>query len=135
MYQKDQNEIDTLTKQLFEAICFEEGKSPNIGKIEDLFVKGGILVDNNPPSKTFSVDEFISFFTTQASEGTLRSLHETEVEASTTFYGNIAHRVSYYEARFAESDPSPFSSGVNSIQFVKKGDRWLISSMAWNETD
>jgi len=69
----------------------------------------------------------------QVSAGSLKSFSEREVAERTEIFGKIAHRFSTYEARFNPDDPEPLAIGINSIQFIKVGDSWHVSSLIWND--
>jgi hypothetical protein len=40
---------------------------------------------------------------------------------------------SEYEARFDLDQEQPFSTGINSIQFIKIGDARRVTCMVWND--
>ncbi len=130
----EQRSIEKTIEHLFRAISFKQGEEPNMHKIKSLFIGEGILINyNDPEPLILPVDEFIVYFNKQFSDGVMTQLEDREVHAETRIFGRIAHRFSYYEARFDESDEKPFAVGVNTIQLMKINDEWKITSMAWND--
>ncbi len=125
--------LNELTESLFKAISFNEGSQPNIEKIKDLFIENGLLINcNDDAPQALLVGQFIAHFQLLHRQGHISSLHETEVHHKTKIYDHIAHRYSFYEAR-SNSDMEPFAVGINTLQFVKVGQEWKITSMAWND--
>lgn len=126
--------IDQTMSELFEAICFKKGERPNMHKIVPLFVEKGILVNYNEEQPLIATaSEFVELFEAQFEQGFITELVDKEIYSETKIYDRVAHRYSFYEARFKESDPEPFAFGVNSIQLIKIGDEWKITAMAWND--
>ena len=123
---------DTIDK-LFAAISFENGMKPNMYKIKDLFIENGLMINYNEENpQTFQVEDFINHFNSLFEEKIITSLEDKEVHHKTKVYDRIAHRYSFYEARVSPEE-EPFAVGINSIQLIKVGNEWKISSMAWND--
>ena len=80
-----------------------------------------------------TVDQFIKAFQEQLSSGTVSSFHEKEVADRTEIFGKIAHRFSTYEAKFDLDAPEPFCIGINSLQYIKVDQSWLVASIIWND--
>ncbi len=132
--QSDQALIDQTITKVFEAICFEPGQPPNMPQLRDYFTEPGLLIDYNQEEPLIlKVDDFIAHFNQQWQAGNIPSLEDREIHQETHIYGRVAHRFSFYEARFNKSDEQPFAQGVNSIQLIKIGDQWRVTSMAWND--
>ena len=131
--QKEVEAINVVTSQLMGAISFEEGSQPNISKIKDLFVPGGLLINcNESKAKVLTVDAFIAHFQALHQQEQMTGLYEIEVHHKTKVYDHIAHRFSFYEARVSK-DTDPFAVGINTIQLTKMAGDWKISTMAWND--
>ena len=132
--QKELQEIDALIAKVFDAICFNEGERPNMFKLKDLFIEGGLLINYNEQEPlSLPVSEFVPHFENVVESGAIPSLEDKEVFQKTEIYDRIAHRFSFYEARFKKEDEEPFARGVNSLQLIKTSDGWKVSSMAWND--
>ncbi|MDW3193836.1 MAG: hypothetical protein R8G66_15800 [Cytophagales bacterium] len=125
--------LNQLTEALFKAISFDAGSEPNISGIKGLFIDNGLLINcNEDTPKALPVDQFIEHFHELFEQQHITSLHEVEVHHKTKIYDHIAHRYSFYEAR-TTPDGEPFAVGINTLQFVKIGSEWKITSMAWND--
>jgi hypothetical protein len=126
-------EIDELTETLYSCISFRQGERPNLERLKSLFIKEGMLINNNDDPLIFTIDQFVDAIDYQLSAGSLKSFSEREVAGKTEIFGKIANRFSTYEARFDPDDAEPLSIGINSIQLIKVGGSWLVSSIAWND--
>ena len=125
--------VNATISKLFDAISFEQGSPPNMHKIKDLFIEGGFLINYNEEApQIFRVEEFINHFNELFEQGQITGLEDREVHHKTKIYDRIAHRYSFYEARMSP-DQEPFAVGINSIQLIKIGENWKVSSMAWND--
>ena len=126
-------EINETIARLFAAISFKEGSEPNMPEIKELFINEGLLIDHNELSpKIFGVEAFIDHFQNLYEQGIITGLEDREVHHKTKVYDQVAHRYSFYEARKAPEE-APFAVGINSIQLIKVGTSWKVSSMAWND--
>ena len=125
--------IEELAKVLYSCISFLQGERPDLERLRSLFIEKGILINNNDDPLIFTIDQFMDAIDMQLSAGSLKSFSEEEVAERTEIFGKIAHRFSTYEARFDPDDVEPLTVGINSIQLVKVGDSWLVSSLVWND--
>ena len=125
--------INATIAKLFAAISFSKGSQPNMHKIKDLFIEGGLLINyNQEDPQIFRVEEFIDHFTGLFKQGLISGLEDREVYHKTKVYDRVAHRYSFYEARYS-AEEEPFAVGINSIQLIKIGETWKVTSMAWND--
>ncbi len=131
--QNDLKLIDDLTAELYKSICFEVDNHPPVEKLKDLFIPMANMIRNDEASpEIMTVDDFIKSYTDRISDGTIKSFYEGELNHITEIFGTIAHRFSTYETKFDLTNPKPFSLGINSIQYIKIGNNWKISSIVWN---
>jgi hypothetical protein len=125
--------IDQLTVKLYNAICFEVGKTPPVERLKEIFIPTANMIRNDGTSpEIMTVDNFIQSYTERITDGTIKSFYEGELKHITEIFGTIAHRFSTYETKFDLANPKPFLIGINSIQFVKIGENWKISGIVWN---
>ena len=102
-------------------------------QIQELFIEGGLLINYNEEApQVFQVDAFIDQFHDLFKQGIITGLEDREVHHKTKVYDRVAHRYSFYEARVTPEE-EPFAVGINSIQLIKIGEDWKVSSMAWND--
>ena len=129
--------IDKLTAELYNAICFEVGGHPPVERLKELFIPTANMIRNDGASpETMTVDSFIKSFKERILDGTIKSFYEGELKHITEIFGTIAQRFSTYETKFDLDNPEPFSTGINSIQYIKIGNSWKISGIVWNnQTD
>ncbi len=131
--QNDLKLIDNLTAELYKSICFEVDNHPPVEKLKDLYIPTANMIRNDEASpEIMTVDDFIKSYTDRISDGTIKSFFEDELNHITEIFGTIAHRFSTYETKFDLTNPKPFSLGINSIQYIKIGNNWKISSIVWN---
>ena len=131
--QNDLNLIDNLTSELYNAICFIVGSRPPVEKLKEIFIPTANMIRNDADfPEIMTVNDFIKSYTERISDGKIKSFYEGELNHVTEIFGKIAHRFSTYETKFDLENSEPFSIGINSIQFIKIGQKWKISSIVWN---
>jgi len=62
-----------------------------------------------------------------------RGFFEKEIKREVEIFGSLVHVWSTYEGRTNESDIQPLMHGVNSIQLVKVGNEYKITSLIWQQ--
>ena len=125
--------IDESIARVFDAICFDAATGPTMYQLKEVFVDEGLLINYNEEEPVIlPVDDFIKSFEEVVASGAIPSLEDKEVRHETRVFDKIAHRYSFYEARFTASE-APFARGVNSIQLIKTQEGWKVTSMAWND--
>ena len=131
--QNDLKLINDLTAELYKSICFEVGGYPPVEKIKELYIPTANMIRNDDASpEIMTVDNFIKSYTERVSDGTIQSFYEGEISNITEIFGTIAHRFSTYKKILDLTNPESFSIGINSIQYIKIGNNWKISSIVWN---
>ncbi len=126
--------LDDTVKELYASISFTKGAKPNLAKMKSFFIAEARLVDNNGGKPAvMTLVQFTAVYLERLRSGLVMSFEEKEVSHVTEIFGKIAHRFSTYETRFDPSEKKPFRVGINSIQFVKARDRWLVASLVWND--
>jgi len=128
----DTTAIDSLTKDFYQSISFENAEPPELAEVKVLFFGEGILI-NNSFSKpiTFTVESFIDAVKVQVADGSIEQFMEREIHSKTEIFGKVAHRVSVYEYNFADHAVNRLPKGINFIQFICTEGKWRILSMAW----
>ena len=133
----DTSELAAINKtiaKVFAAISFTKGNPPNMHQLEELFIEQGMLINYNEATPLIlGVKDFIKHFEDQFAQGIITELEDKEVQHQTEIYDRVAHRFSFYEARFKPTDETPFAVGVNSMQLIKVDGQWLVTSMTWND--
>ena len=128
-------EIDVLIRDLYDSISGPKGQERKWDQLPRLFFPTARLIrtildeQGVPQAQVMDIESYIKItaplFQTQG-------FFECEIARQTDVFGNIAHLMSTYEARYAQDDPEPFRRGINSIQLFYDGSRWWIMNMLWD---
>jgi len=126
--------LNRTVKELYASVSFGKGEKPDVAKMKSLFIPDAKLVDNNGSKPVvMTLVQFTAVHLERLRSGLVMSFEEKEVFHVTEIFGKVAHRFSTYETRFDPKERRPFRVGINSIQFVKVRDRWLVASLVWND--
>lgn len=127
-------EIDTITANFFKSVSFKEGEKPPYENLHELFIASGLLIRNSGTFPEIStVSQFIEPRQKMVDSGELTAFEEKETAEITEIFGNVAHRLSTYEKYGINRSGAIEGRGIISIQFIKTGDGWKMSSMAWDD--
>ena len=130
----DQAAIDGLVSAFFELFSNRGGKRPDLDRIFELFVAGGVIANcSREEPEVAGLREFIEPRRALLSNGTLTEFAEVETSARTEIFGRVARRVSTYEKSGRRDGVVFEQSGFKIFQFVKTGAGWKILSMAWDD--
>lgn len=130
-------EIDHLTEQFYQCISFNQEHYPNFDKLQELFFGDGRLINNNFEAPIeFTVQSFAQAMMVQIEAGNISHFAQQEISDQTEVFGKVAQRISTYEYTFLNDDSKEWLRGINYVQYIFTGGKWLIASMVWNdETD
>ncbi len=130
----DIHEINKLTTSFFDVFTNVEGKTPNVKKIEELFITNGVIISNTHGApEIYNLKEFIAPREKILNDGTLTDFIESEISQNTEIFGNIAQRFCLYEKSGKLNDVYFESRGMKTIQFIKINEEWKMSSVAWSD--
>lgn len=120
--------------RLYELISGPADKSRPWEEIRTLFLDGAVLrmvvrlEDGTERLREWTLDEFAR----DAGEFYSREgFWEQEVARKVERFASMAHVFSTYETRLADPDGPPRMRGINSVQLVRGGSRWLIASIVF----
>ncbi|MEX2243312.1 MAG: hypothetical protein WD716_05630 [Fimbriimonadaceae bacterium] len=102
----------------FRALFHESAKMVSVGDAVDGKVRHQVITVEDYVTRSFPMLERIGFF-------------ETEVKRVTETYGNVVHVFSTYESRRGTKESQPFARGINSVQLMNEGGKWLVMSIVW----
>lgn len=126
--------IDHLTENFYECICFNPEHYPKFDQLQELFYGAGKLINTNFDTPLdFTVQSYAQAMMHQIDEGNAEFYVQQEISDTTEVFGKIAQRISVYEYAFAVDTPQPWKRGVNYIQYIFTGGKWLITSMIWGD--
>lgn len=132
--EKDEKEIDDITRQFFDLFTNTNNRIPNVRKIEALFLPAGILINNTSGEPAiYDLESFIEPREKILTDGTLINFMEWETSHKTEIYGNIAQRACNYE-KSGEFNGAPYKgAGKKLMQFIKIKNKWVLSSVFWSD--
>ncbi len=122
---EDLEKIKIVIDNLYDSITRDESREPDWEKFESVFFKDAKLVSTSEanPGK-WTPTEFAQMYKDAITKNKKTYFEEKELWGKTELFGNIAHRLSTYEAK-------PYKRGVNSIQLIKENENWKIISIIW----
>ena len=125
--EKSLAEINETVRELYRVISIKKGETPDWEKFRSLFFSGAQLISNSAEEPlVWSVEEFVDYYRERITDKTIEEFYEGEIAQKTEIFGKIAHRFSTYEAK-------PYKRGINSIQLLKTENKWLVTSLIWND--
>ena len=127
-------EIDRLTASFFALFCNRGGVRPELERMFELFVPGGVIArcSGNDP-EVFTLRDFIVPRQEWLSNGTLLEFAEEETSAQTQIFGHLAQRTSVYQKSGSRDGVAFSSRGIKSFQFAATTGGWRIVSMMWDD--
>lgn len=132
---EDVSSIDGIVKAFYEVISGPSGQSRQWSRDRTLYIPGVEFVAANedsmhrPTARVMTHQQLVDHYDAELVE---KGFFEREIHRKTERFGNIAHILSTYESRFAESGPVVVR-GVNSIELFWDGRRWWIVTAIWDE--
>jgi hypothetical protein len=92
-------------------------------------VRTGLNEDGSPFAKVMSLDEFIENADQMLADV---DFSETEIKHEARIFGNVAQVASFYEKSHKSETEETRGRGVNFLNFIYDGSRWLIMSIVWD---
>ena len=127
-------EIDQLTQQFYECICFNPEHYPKFDQLQELFYGDGKLINGTYDQPLeFTVQSYIQAIMHQIDDGNAVFYSQQEISDVTEVFGKTAQRISVYEYSSDPENVQPWKRGVNYIQFIFIDGNWKIVSMLWND--
>ncbi|MEW6741514.1 MAG: hypothetical protein AB1486_02045 [Planctomycetota bacterium] len=121
-----------LVTELYKAVTFEAGTTPDWDKVRAMFLEQAIVVLRTSREATtlFSVDGFVKDFEAFIEKTNARQtgFAETIIRFKSLGFRDMAHVLVLYSASVPTS-PRPPTQGVDSFQLIRKEGRWWIASI------
>jgi hypothetical protein len=126
--------LDALAAAFYDAFTMSGGAAPNIDTLYRIFIPQAIVVNNvGAATEVLDVRAFVEPRRELLSGGAFSAFREWETAETTEIFANIAHRFSRYEKTWV-ANGRPFSgAGAKSLQFVRTGEGWKLSALAWDD--
>ncbi len=128
--------IDSTIKALYAVISGEKGEERNEELLRYLFhpeaklIASGKSQSGETRARFITIDGYI--------ENSLpwmfqNGFYENELYRVTEQFGHIAQVFSTYETFYSKEDDTPFMRGINSIQLLYTGKRWVIINVYFTQ--
>ena len=135
-YQDKVATLDATVKTLYEVISGPKGQERNQELLRYLFHPEGKLVASGKRKngdygvRYVTLDDYIQNSLKWMFEN---GFYENELHRVTDQFGPVAHVFSTYETFYTEEDEAPFMRGMNSIQLMHTGKRWVVLSVYFTQ--
>ena len=121
---------EAVVRELYDLVTFGPGDPPDWDAVRALFVPEAVVVlragDDRMDVLTLDgfVQDFVDFI--EASDALAKGFTERILGMESLVYGDVAHVLVHFDSALGGSERPP-SDGLDSIQLVRKGGRWLVA--------
>lgn len=128
--------LDQTVKTLYEVISGPKGAKRNEELLRYLFhpeaklVASGKRKNGQYGARYITIDNYVENSLKWMLEN---GFYENELHRVTEEFGPIAHVFSSYETFYSKEDEEPFMRGINSIQLMNTGKRWVVLSVYFTQ--
>ncbi|MCX2718015.1 hypothetical protein [Lentiprolixibacter aurantiacus] len=135
-YHQKVKTIDSTVEALYDVISGPKGQQRDWDFFRYLFhpeaklVIAGKQEDSTYNSRYITIEEYIESASKWMYEN---GFYEKELHKVTERFGPIAHVFSSYESFRTAADKTPFMRGINSIQLMYTGDRWMVMNIYFTQ--
>ncbi len=135
-YQEKLTTLDSTIKSLYQVISGAKGEERDWDFLRYMFhpkaelIASGKRKDGSYGSKHVTVEEYIK---TSGKWMLENGFFEKELHRVTEQFGQIAHVFTTYECFNSKTDKEPFMRGINSVQLMYNGKRWVIMSLYFTQ--
>ena len=136
VYEQKAKTIDSTIEALYEVISGPKGQQRDWDLFRFLFhpeaklVIAGKQEDGAYNSRYITIEEYVESASKWMFEN---GFYEKELHKVTERFGPIAHVFSSYESFRTKDDAAPFMRGINSIQLMHTGERWVIMNIYFTQ--
>ena len=128
--------LDATIKTLYGVISGEKGEERNEELLRYLFhpelklVASGKRKTGDYGARFVTIDEYADKSLKWMVEN---GFYENELHRVVEQFGPIAHVFSTYETFYSKNDEQPFMRGINSIQLMNTGKRWVLVGLFFTQ--
>ena len=129
--------MDATIKTLYEVISGPKGQERNEELLRYLFHPKAKLIASGKrrdsekyAARYVTIDDYVSQSLKWMFEN---GFYENELHRVTEQFGPIAHVFSTYETFHSLDEDIPFMRGINSIQLMNAGNRWIVLSVYFTQ--
>jgi hypothetical protein len=126
--------LKDIPAQVYSGISFEKGVLPNLSILEGCFIEDGLLINNKGDMPVIKrVSDYTKMIKDNIDNGNIISILESELKNEVRVFGKVAQIASEYQLVFEGKSGVQTRYGVNLFQLVLVADKWLITSMCWDD--
>ena len=116
--------------QLYQAITFADTSQTHFDELRACFADHAqFIAHNGTDYRRLDREAFIANFERMIAAGQIHSFEEYETARTVQIDGAIAQVWSRYATVL---NGKPLAGGVNSIQLLRAGDDWVVTSIIWS---
>lgn len=136
-YPSDVASVDAVVEALYEYISFPSGSGPDWERMRSLYLPTAQIIPSRKETggviTVMNFDSFKAWAEPYIEENgwNQRGFYECDAGHITEVFGDIAHVLSVYEAKYLPDEPA-FKRGINSIQLLRDGAGWRVTSIVWD---
>lgn len=122
-------DINKAIEGAYKVWYVKKGDHPDFSKYENYYTSNAIFQEFKKDTVIVSlISDGVNEFKDAFKAGHLFSFDEREIGSETTYFGNVAHRISYHIYHTNTTD-SITKRGTNSIRLVKINGKWKTQSI------
>ena len=126
--------LKDIPAQVYSGISFEKGVLPNLSILESCFIEDGLFINNKGDMPVIKrVSDYTKMIKDNIDNGNIISILESELKNEVRVFGKVAQIASEYQLVFEGKSGVQTRYGVNLFQLVLVADKWLITSMCWDD--
>lgn len=130
----DHAAIDALVGRFFALFDNRGGRPVDLTSLRAMTIGEAVVIKAvGDTLEIGGVDAFIAPRQLLLNGGGLTDFSESELEAKTDVFGNIAQRLSTYRKGGVSKGERFEARGMKTFQFVRTADGWRISAVAWDD--
>lgn len=135
-YEEKVKTIESTVTSLYEVISGKKGQQRNEELLRYLFHPEAKLIavgkrrNGGNGARYVTMDEYADKSLKWMVEN---GFYEKELHREVEQFGPIAHVFTSYETFYTKKDKKPFMRGINSIQLMNTGKRWVIMSLYFTQ--
>lgn len=125
--------IDSAIANFYQTLSFTAVDQNRYNDLPQLFTAQGLLISAIGDKPYFwTVQEYAQLAEDNFKKQKMETWDEEEICSQTQVFGKIAQRFSTYKIIYVAGGRETVRRGINAIQLINEGGKWLIVSVAWD---
>lgn len=134
--QTEEKEIDKVLSQLYHYLSFKDTVSAQMDSLPSLFLPEARMIANvGKQPRSWTAAQYVATVQENVRKQGTTSVTEKQITRKIDWFGKIAHVFSTYELTVMTKGQPVIRRGINSIQLIRKDNRWLIVSLIWDREE